>query len=46
MCIRDRDMAHGLLMILNGQNAGTGWKKIIIGFIHALMNLKSFLNSI
>ena len=40
------DMAHGLLMILNGQNAGTGWKKIIIGFIHALMNLKSFLNSI
>ena len=40
------DMAHGLLMILNGQNAGTGWKKIIIGFIHAMMNLKSFLNSI
>lgn len=40
------DMAHGLLMILNGQNAGTGWKKIIVGFIHALMNLKSFLNSI
>lgn len=40
------DMAHGLLMILNGQNAPMGWKKIILGFIQALTHLKSFLNSI
>ena len=40
------DMAQGLLMILNGQNAPTGWKKIIVGFIRALTHLKSFLNSI
>lgn len=40
------DMAHGLLMILNGQNAPVGWKKIIFGFIQALTHLKSFLNSI
>lgn len=40
------DMAQGLLMILNGQNAPTGWKKIIGGFIRALTHLKSFLNSI
>ena len=40
------DMAHGLLMILNGQNAPTGWKKIIVGFVQVLMHLKSFLNAI
>ena len=40
------DMAQGLLMILNGQNAPMGWKKIIIGFIRALAHLKEFLNSI
>ncbi len=40
------DMAQGLLMILNGQNAPMGWKKIIVGFIRALTHLKEFLNSI
>lgn len=40
------DMAHGMLMILNGKNAPVGWKKIIVGLVGVLMNLKSFLNAI
>ena len=40
------DMADGLLMIFDGENALKGAGKIAKGVPHALVNLKKFLKSI